>query len=250
MIISQKSCIVFFYINGYIYFLAYLEYFITNFNFLIVYLSFIIRNYLLMFFIYNGTKHKTNINKIKKNRDIYSHIYVFLSTFIETLTHYFIKNKDSNYFLIRLLVFELIFDFFHYTFHRLLHTVPFLYKYIHKKHHRFNYPSIIDTYYHNPLDILLTNSLPTLIAFYFIQFSNFQTHLVLVYKSFIEISGHCGKNIYPVSSFPLCIWLPRYFNIELYTEDHDLHHSINNYNYAKRFSIWDKIFKTYKSGKK
>ena len=48
----------------------------------------------------------------------------------------------------------------------------------------------------------------------------------------------------PTSSFPQCIWLPRLFNIELYTEDHDLHHSRNNCNYSKRFSLWDKIFKT------
>lgn len=63
---------------------------------------------------------------------------------------------------------------------------------------------------------------------------------------FIEISGHIGKRMHPTSSFSQFIWLPKFFNIELYTEDHDLHHSHNNCNYSKRFSLWDKVFGTHK----
>jgi sterol desaturase/sphingolipid hydroxylase (fatty acid hydroxylase superfamily) len=67
----------------------------------------------------------------------------------------------------------------------------------------------------------------------------------LSYKTFIEISGHSGKKLYPNGSFSQFIWLPRFFNISLYTEDHALHHSSNYCNYSKRFSLWDKQFETY-----
>jgi len=90
-------------------------------------------------------------------------------------------------------------------------------------------------------------SIPTLIAFYILpyKFTIFQKHLILNYKIFIELSGHTGKQI-NASSFPLCIWLPKFFGIELCTKDHHKHHSQGNCNFSKRFTIWDKIFKTYK----
>jgi sterol desaturase/sphingolipid hydroxylase (fatty acid hydroxylase superfamily) len=67
----------------------------------------------------------------------------------------------------------------------------------------------------------------------------------LSYKTFIEISGHSGKKLHPIGSFSQFIWLPRFFNISLYSEDHALHHSSNFCNYSKRFSLWDKQFETY-----
>ena len=33
---------------------------------------------------------------------------------------------------------------------------------------------------------------------------------------------------------------------ELYVEDHDIHHSDFNYNFAKRFGVWDRLFGTYR----
>jgi sterol desaturase/sphingolipid hydroxylase (fatty acid hydroxylase superfamily) len=67
----------------------------------------------------------------------------------------------------------------------------------------------------------------------------------LSYKTFIEICGHSGKKSYPIGSFSQFIWLPRFFHISLYSEDHALHHSSNFCNYSKRFSLWDKQFETY-----
>jgi sterol desaturase/sphingolipid hydroxylase (fatty acid hydroxylase superfamily) len=57
---------------------------------------------------------------------------------------------------------------------------------------------------------------------------------------------YASKKLYPSGSFSQCVWIPRAFNISLYTEDHTLHHSNNNCNYSKRFSLWDKAFGTYK----
>ena len=238
--VSKKSLITFFYINGFLFGLSY-------FN------NYLLRNYILMLFIYHGTKNKDWVAGSKKIT-FKDHLHVFSSTFIEIITSTLCAqlalrgNKpvcNWIYFLPILFLFEVILDLFHYTFHRLLHT-PKLY-FIHKKHHYYTNPAIINTYFHSPLDVILTISIPTLLALKIIpvSFTNFQMNLVLVYKSFIEISGHTGKKLAPSSCFPMCVWLPRALGIELYTEDHHRHHSRNNCNYSKRFSIWDKLFGTY-----
>jgi sterol desaturase/sphingolipid hydroxylase (fatty acid hydroxylase superfamily) len=69
--------------------------------------------------------------------------------------------------------------------------------------------------------------------------------MISAYKQYTELAGHSGKMLSPASSFPQFIWLPRLFNIQLYAEDHDLHHKVSNCNFAKRFSLWDKVFGTY-----
>jgi sterol desaturase/sphingolipid hydroxylase (fatty acid hydroxylase superfamily) len=69
---------------------------------------------------------------------------------------------------------------------------------------------------------------------------------MLIYKIFLEISGHTNKKLFPNGSFPQFIWLPKLLNIQIFTEDHNLHHVLNNCNYGKRFSLWDKLFGTYK----
>jgi sterol desaturase/sphingolipid hydroxylase (fatty acid hydroxylase superfamily) len=118
---------------------------------------------------------------------------------------------------------------------------------MHKKHHKFKHPIAITTFYQDPLDLLITNSIPTTLSVLLTpQMTYVMFHCIIVYKNFIEISGHSGKKLYPASSFSQFMWLPKWFHIELYIEDHDNHHSLNNCNYSKRFSLWDKVFHTYK----
>lgn len=144
-------------------------------------------------------------------------------------------------------VFEVIFDFFHYWSHRLLHQVPFLYKNVHKHHHAHPYPISIIAFYQSPLDLFLTNCLPTFATFLLLPgASHWTLALLFTHKTHIEICGHTGKHVGRTSSFHQFIWLPRVLGMELYTEQHDKHHSLNNCNYAKRFALWDKVFGTYK----
>jgi sterol desaturase/sphingolipid hydroxylase (fatty acid hydroxylase superfamily) len=183
------------------------------------------------------------------------HYYVLTTTTVETITQLFINNnfiyidksfyQDIISFIPISFIFEIIFDFFHYITHRLLHS-KYLYKYCHKIHHKFKHPITITSYYQDPLDLIITNSIPTILTLSLTNNISYrQFNMLLIYKTFIEISGHCGKYMYPTSSFTQFIWLPKLLQIELYTEDHDLHHSLNNCNYAKRFAIWDKVFNTY-----
>jgi sterol desaturase/sphingolipid hydroxylase (fatty acid hydroxylase superfamily) len=152
-------------------------------------------------------------------------------------------------------IFELIFDFFHYWSHRMLHEYPLLYRQFHKKHHQYQQPNVWITFHQHPMDLFFTNLCPTLITFwimkrYICDISLLQWKWINTYKTYIEICGHTGKDIPKTCGFPQCIWIPKILKIELYTKDHDRHHSENNCNYSKRFIIWDKIFRTFRNEKK
>ena len=269
MLVSYKSVKNFVIINGFIFFIGIAQHNILLYkqynyivDFFLILFIFLIRNYSVMKFIDYGVSNKPGINndiiQIPKEEFKYEfHYYVLTTTAIESITHIFIKNnyiyidrdfyQDIILFIPISFIFEIIFDFFHYITHRLLHS-KYLYKYLHKVHHKFKHPISITSYYQDPLDLIITNSVPTILSLSFTKNISYrQFNIILIYKTFIEISGHCGKICYPACSFPQFIWLSKLLQIELYTEDHDLHHSLNNCNYAKRFSLWDKVFNTYKS---
>ena len=75
--------------------------------------------------------------------------------------------------------------------------------------------------------------------------SQYEHIMMKSYKSITELSGHTGKKN-KSSSFIQCIWLAKSLNIELTNNDHNTHHVFVNCNYSKRFSLWDKIFLSYK----
>lgn len=226
--------------------------------FLTVYTVLIIRNYVLVYFIDNSIKNKPSIHspsEIDKGTTYELHKNLIITTALEAGTQLCIQYSFVDptqpsrllYFIPLSFFFEILLDFFHYCAHRLLHHKS-LYAYIHKKHHRFHHPHSMTTFYHHPLDILLTISLPTALSLCLLpSVSYFEFVLLSVYKIFSEISGHTGKQLAPTGSFPQFIWLPKWLSIDLYTEDHDLHHSMNNCNYAKRFSLWDKVFGTFRT---
>jgi sterol desaturase/sphingolipid hydroxylase (fatty acid hydroxylase superfamily) len=78
------------------------------------------------------------------------------------------------------------------------------------------------------------------------RLSVYQFGTMLVYKEFIEISGHCGKWL-KSGSFVQFVWLPKLLGIQLFAQDHHLHHKLLRFNYSKRFALWDKVFNTYQS---
>ena len=68
--------------------------------------------------------------------------------------------------------------------------------------------------------------------------------LVWAYKAYVEAAGHAGCES-RATSFPQCVWLPRWLGIALRTADHDAHHGAAAVNFAKRFTLWDRVFGTY-----
>lgn len=262
MNISINSAKNFILVNTFLISLSFFQYnciqFFSQYYFSI-FLIYLLRNYVLLQFIEFGTKNKVAISDDQKPIESYKyefHYNVITTTAVESISHIIITTNmnDSKGLYIELLYFipisfyfEIIFDFFHYFAHRLLHS-KYLYKYLHKKHHKFNHPISIIAFYQEPFDLIITNSIPTLLSLSMVpNISYLQFNLIITYKNFVEISGHVGKKMFPTCSFRQFIWLPKLLEIELYTEDHDLHHSLNNCNYGKRFSLWDKLFGTYKS---
>lgn len=272
MKISNKSILTFFNVNGTLLSISLIKYIIfyyfSDVNFLnkifIMYCTYIIRNYLMMFLLFNATKNKqfittTNVNN-DSNYKLNSHLYVLSTTFFDTITTIFLHNKLINstfsifniinsiiYFIPVSLLFEIILDFFHYWAHRILHMNKNLYQFIHKLHHKHVNPVIINAYYLSILELIISISIPMILTVNILPYnlSLFEFIMISVYKQYTELAGHSGRILSPASSFPQCIWIPRLLNIELYAENHDLHHKLNNCNFSKRFSLWDKIFGTY-----
>ena len=189
--------------------------------------------------------------------EIEKHLYVLKASAIEAVsvcifTYFLPCTKtgitDIVMFIPYSFLFEVTFDLLHYIAHRLCHT-KHLYK-LHKTHHKYSHPTSIITFYQDPLDLLISNVIPFGLTFYMLRPRSLATFIILMtYKKYTEISGHSGKSVESVCAFPQFIWLPKLFGIELYTKDHDLHHTLNNCNYSKRFTLWDKAFETYRSKK-
>ena len=283
MILSLRSLRAFLLINSTLLFISTYQYNMTynllnfiikyTFNYLlyilapmITFITLYTRNYFLMNMIDYSIRYKQHINVQTLYYDIQQNEFnmnVVTTTLVETGTFLiatlFVSNSiniiyDLLLFIPVSFIFEIIFDFFHYWTHRMVHHNTFLYVNIHKKHHIHIYPTTILSFYQDPFDLIITNSIPFVFTLYFVvsfmhlPISIFTLNMLIVYKSYIEISGHSGKKLYPSGSFPQCIWLPQFFGIQLYTEIHDYHHTHTHYNYSKRFILWDKVFGTLNNG--
>lgn len=255
--ISKTSLSYYILINGGLMLWSYAEYTILNYyNF--SFLASFIANALQM------TILTSILNNLSEKKEYYTsgerihnfEIVNFSKTIlINTFSYYIINNyissrpshmiKDVIYFIPKSFIFELVFDLGHYTVHRLLHSYPILYKYIHKKHHEDKLINIYTTYNHTLLDYIITNNIPLIITSYIVPMTRYEQIIMKGYKSITELSGHTGKKN-KSSSFIQCIWIARLLRIELNNNDHNNHHIYTNYNYSKRFSIWDKVFNTYK----
>lgn len=220
------------------------------------YATLLARNYLLLWGIARRVQERPWITEV--DRAPARHLDVWKATAVETLSMWvFMKwvsphvsmARDVWTFIPYSFVVEVLFDFFHYWTHRMAHRHRRLYAWVHGTHHHHPHPTVYTTYAMDAADILWSNTLPWMLALYLAPFSIsvLQLHFMLVYKEFIEISGHCGKRLYPNGSFVQCIWWPRWWGIQLHSEDHHLHHVNPRVNFGKRFSLWDRVFGTYQA---
>jgi len=233
-----------FYLLGYIYEQSYIfsPFIITN-----------VKNWILFSLLAYTTrniKHVKNINNHLQPKTI-DIINGCIMSGIEYMTIKYSKKQNDNYlldvitFIPKSFIFEILFDLIHYFFHRVGH-LPGIYKYSHKKHHEYTVnTNLLATFHQDPIDLIFTNFLPVYLVSFIVTFSYIQFYVFLVYKTFIELGGHLGKKSSALVCFPQCVWLPKLFNIDLYALDHYVHHTKNNCNYAKRFTLWDKVFGTF-----
>ena len=156
-------------------------------------------------------------------------------------------------FLLNCLCFEVAFDFFHYWTHRWCHESSYLYRKLHRVHHTQVYPTPLSTFAQHPLDLVLTNAVPMLLAIQLCtpRMTVLQWHWLFAYKTYVEVAGHCGL-VLKGHSFPQFPWLhyvlPGGFCLRI--KDHDYHHTHPTHNFAKRFRLWDHVFGTYRNPKK
>lgn len=167
-------------------------------------------------------------------------LYIALEYTVRTHT----GMMDYLLFIPRSFCFEVGFDFFHYCFHRLCHTVPYLYRHIHSHHHANPAITVYTTFEQHPVDLILTNTIPILCITFLMRPNHLFMFLFFWYKSFLEISGHLGKENKGLS-FPQCIWIPKSLGISLKSKDHNYHHIRPLKNFSKRFSLWDRVFGTF-----
>jgi len=225
-------------------------------SYILLFFFLVCRNFAVIYTIDTFTSNKIQPYR-KSHQDISGCFepYVIQAAGLETITLHFLPTMvDTN--IVKTIVlfipvsfaFEIMYDFFHYWIHRSMHIMhdPW-----HKTHHRHVHLKQIIAFYQNIFDLILSNSIPFLVTTQLIHtiypLSHLEIALILNYKIFIEVAGHMACSSGRSCSFPQCIWLPRLLGIELYADDHALHHSSIGCNYAKRFSLWDKVFGTYKS---
>ena len=73
-------------------------------------------------------------------------------------------------------------------------------------------------------------------------FSLSEYMLLSSYKTFVEVTGHVGVD-FKGHSFPMFPPLAYYLGIDIGTAAyHSLHHRYYTVNYAKRFTLWDRVF--------
>lgn len=263
-----KHIYVFLYINFYLLTLGLIQYkFFATYNISFIFICFFLRNVNLLYNIEKSLRNKPQINEPtdeytliynnKINKEIFYNIVkssLLDSIFITHIltTHNFKSavwylEYNPIYFILLSFFYEIILDFWHYVIHRGIHNIPFLYVNFHKYHHKLRFVNVYTTFCMNPIDQFLSIIIPTYITLYIFPFdiSKLYFSAFLIYQKYIEISGHCGKKI-SGNSFTPFMYLPKIFNIHAKVEDHDIHHTLNNCNYSKRFTLWDKVFNTYK----
>ena len=60
-----------------------------------------------------------------------------------------------------------------------------------------------------------------------------------------EFYGHAGVE-HRGKNFGIAPWIPGWLGIELRAEDHQLHHMQADVNFSKRFSLFDRLFSTWR----
>lgn len=266
--ISLNSFIRYIAINGGLMLLSLFHYFIlssTQVHIFLKILSFILKNILFVkvlnsFVVYNKNKIGKTFEEPKENFPHEFSLYLSSSSLIEMCVFYLLgfENTSVNFakdlmlFIPVSFVFEVIFDFFHYWAHRIVHMNSFLYKHVHKTHHTHNHVAPIVTFIQHPIDLILSNSMPLYFSLSImknvmgINISFFMLICILTYKSYIEVAGHSDVETKRTCSFAQCIWLARALNIQLFSKHHIMHHTHVTKNFSKRFSLWDKVFDTFK----
>lgn len=147
-------------------------------------------------------------------------------------------------------VYLLCLDLIYYPLHKACHLYPFLFRHVHKLHHSILHPEWYETTYASIWEHLFMN-LPSYIFAHCICCHVPLLSIILANArtTHDEIYGHSGTqshgSLFILLNFPL-----KNLGLLISTPSHALHHKVNNYNYCKQFTIFDKVFNTFREGRR
>ena len=210
------------------------------------------------YIVWSSVSTKNKLTEIKNQYDmkLLDIRYILIWAIIEGISYNFLnlrKNPNIMYNLITFIpvtfLYEIMYDFIFYIHHYLAHKIKLLYRLLHKKHHQHhNNINIISLYYTDAIDIII-NTIYIIFITYLFPIYELQFFTWIFHKLVVELAGHSGTDDNH-SCFSQLVFIPRLLDIDLNKADHFLHHLSSKYNFSKRFSLWDKVFGTYKQYKK
>lgn len=224
----------------------------------ILFLLGIISMHLMVYYlVWSSVSNKPLLPEIKNQYqlNLLDIRYIITWAIIEGILYQFVnlqKNDNIWYniatFIPVTFLFEIIYDLIFFLHHYIVHKNKIIYRLLHKTHHlHHNNINIISLYYTDPIDISI-NVIYIIIITYLIPIYELQFFIWIFHKLLVELGGHSGTNDNH-SCFSQLVFIPRLLDIDLNKADHFLHHLSNKYNYSKRFSLWDKVFGTYREYK-
>ncbi|WPH03978.1 Hypothetical protein R9X50_00686100 [Acrodontium crateriforme] len=186
-----------------------------------------------------------SVSKVLWSVELTTSVRMFLAVFLaykRELPHF------SWWLPVELALYSVVLDFFFYTYHRCCHEIPQLWQY-HRTHHLTKHPVPLLSSYADAEQEFIEIALIPLLTYltlksFGLPMNFYDWFLCQEYIIFSETFGHSGLRVYYTVA---CIASPllRLLNMDLVTEDHDLHHRKGwkkAHNYGKQTRVWDRIF--------
>jgi sterol desaturase/sphingolipid hydroxylase (fatty acid hydroxylase superfamily) len=147
-----------------------------------------------------------------------------------------ISKPDNTTFFISLLnsiKYIALWDFINFATHLFLHRTKLYY--FHAVHHSVKDFTPVLTLYNHPVDQIFEGLIPVLVTTILLAPKQHAWIIANLVIMFISVNSH-DPNGFDLAS-----------NILVGPKGHKLHHDNESFNYGLIFSIWDRLFKTYKT---
>ncbi len=142
----------------------------------------------------------------------------------------------------QLLLQFLVVDFFTYLMHRIEHIFPALYIRSHKPHHHWISPKMFNAFNGSVPDTVSLILIPLFLTHQVCRYVNNWTFIAFgtLYAAQFTLI-HCEFH-HPWDRLLKLFWIGT-------AEDHSMHHALVTCNYGHFFTIYDRLFGTYREGK-
>ncbi len=130
-------------------------------------------------------------------------------------------------------------DTYFYWTHRLVHWAP-LFPWVHAGHHKSLAPSPWAILSFQPAETVVQFGIFVILVF-LIPMHPLTLVAYLLYDGIVNAAGHCGHEF--ISKKQRRHWFFKYTTVVTH---HDLHHSQFNCNFGQYFTVWDRLFGTFR----